>query len=226
MHFCFTRSPPIITNNLGNSESCVHYMFKAVQQRDLVTADCSNVGRPVPSSHIYILLQGLQPAPVGVWGELVIAGPQVGWGYMGRPALTASKFLPDPWTKNTGARMYLTGDWARLLPTGDLEYRGRIDGQVASILFAILRAWRVKIVLWGEGGPWSPCKFFWGVAERGTKGHTLISSIQMPEILPPTISKGGRGGAVHVHKARPPPRSGRRNVLPERCDSVRLNVLP
>ena len=90
----------------------------------------------------------------------------------------------------------------------------------------------VRLLRGGGGGSWSPRKSFWGGAEKGSKGHTLISSVQMSEILPPTISKGG--GAVHVHKAQPPPprpvpvagNAGTcRNNLPEHCDSVRLDVL-
>ena len=84
----------------------------------------------------------------------------------------------------------------------------------------------VKILLrGGGGGPWEPPQISGGgVAERGTKGHTLISSIQMPEILPRTISKGGRGGAVHVHKARPPP-PFRAPEMPERARTIPRNIV-
>ena len=92
----------------------------------------------------------------------------------------------------------------------------------------VCRTWLVKILLGGEGGPLSPCKSGGGVAERGSKGHQLISSIQMPEILPPTILSGGGGECMFSRHNPPPPvpvtgNAGTcRNVLPECCDSVSL----
>ena len=88
----------------------------------------------------------------------------------------------------------------------------------------------VKILLGGEGGPLEPAQISVGVAEGGSKGHKLISSIQMPEILPPTISRAGGGGSACSQGNSPPvPVTGNagtcQNDLPEHCDSVRLDVL-
>ena len=88
------------------------------------------IGRPIGNTTIYILDPSLEPVPVGVPGELYIGGAGVARGYLGRPDLTAEKFLPDPFSAEPGARLYRTGDLARYLDGGDIEYLGRIDQQV------------------------------------------------------------------------------------------------
>ena len=88
------------------------------------------IGRPVANTQMYILDRNMQPVPVGVSGELHIGGVQVARGYLHRPDLTAEKFIPDPFSGNPKARLYKTGDLARYLPDGNIEYLGRIDFQV------------------------------------------------------------------------------------------------
>jgi acyl-CoA synthetase (AMP-forming)/AMP-acid ligase II len=72
----------------------------------------------------------MQPAPIGIAGELYIGGIQVARGYLNRPELTKEKFIPDPFTEDPDARLYRTGDLARYLPDGNIEYLGRMDYQV------------------------------------------------------------------------------------------------
>jgi amino acid adenylation domain-containing protein len=88
------------------------------------------IGRPLRNVAIHLADRGLRPVPAGVAGELLIGGVQVGRGYHGRPALTAEKFIPDPFAAAPGERLYRTGDLARWLPGGEIEYLGRIDHQV------------------------------------------------------------------------------------------------
>lgn len=88
------------------------------------------IGRPIANLQAYVLDRNLQPVPVCVVGELYIGGVGVGRGYLNRPELTRDRFISDPFTNEPGTRMYKTGDLARYLPTGDIEYLGRMDQQV------------------------------------------------------------------------------------------------
>jgi amino acid adenylation domain-containing protein len=88
------------------------------------------IGRPVSNTRVHVLDADLRPVPAGAWGELYAAGDGLARGYLDQPAETAAVFLPDHLAAEPGARMYRTGDVARLLPGGSLEFRGRIDDQV------------------------------------------------------------------------------------------------
>jgi len=88
------------------------------------------IGYPVANTQIYILDPDLQPVPAGCSGELHIGGVQVARGYLNRKELTEEKFIPDPFSKTPGARLYKTGDLAKFLTDGSIEYIGRIDFQV------------------------------------------------------------------------------------------------
>jgi amino acid adenylation domain-containing protein len=96
------------------------------------------LGRPLPNLRVYVLDADLQPAPIGVPGELYIAGAGVSRGYIGCPDLTAEKFVPDPFSSESGARMYKSGDRGCRLSDGNIEFRGRTDRQLK------LRGYRVE----------------------------------------------------------------------------------
>ncbi len=92
-----------------------------------------SIGRPIAGSRSYVLDAALQSVPIGVSGELCIGGESLAWGYLQRPALTAERFVPDPYGTTSGARMYRTGDLVRYRLEDDacaLEFLGRIDDQV------------------------------------------------------------------------------------------------
>lgn len=88
------------------------------------------IGRPIANTTCYVLDELLRLQPTGVPGQLHIGGDGVARGYLGRPELTASRFLPDPFAGEPGARMYATGDLVRQLPDGSLDFLGRSDFQV------------------------------------------------------------------------------------------------
>ncbi|MGW7574647.1 amino acid adenylation domain-containing protein [Streptomyces sp. NPDC054765] len=88
------------------------------------------IGRPLPNTEVYVLDTFGKPVPTGVTGEIHLGGAQVAKGYLGRPELTAQRFVPHPFSDDTDARLYKTGDLAAWLPDGKIDFRGRADDQV------------------------------------------------------------------------------------------------
>ncbi|MCQ4120973.1 non-ribosomal peptide synthase/polyketide synthase [Rhodococcus tibetensis] len=119
------RHPSVrAVNMFGITETTVH-----VTHADVSVGDGrASLGWAIPGMRTYVLDTSLRPVPPGTVGELYVAGPQVSRGYLGRPGLTALRFVADPFT--TGACMYRTGDLARRRSDGELDYLGRADSQV------------------------------------------------------------------------------------------------
>ncbi len=128
---------PQLINMYGITETTVHVTYRPIGASDL--AGGSVVGVPIPDLQVHLLDANRQLVPVGVPGEMYVGGAGLGRGYYNRAELTAEKFVPDPFSSRPGARLYRSGDQARRLANGDLEYLGRIDFQVK------VRGFRVEL---------------------------------------------------------------------------------
>jgi amino acid adenylation domain-containing protein len=121
-----------LLNHYGPTETTVGSLtlrLKDCDWRNLRSASLP-IGQPLANTRVYVLDADLQPVPIGVVGELYIAGAGVARGYLNQPERTAERFLPEPFSSDANARMYKTGDLARWLPEGWIEFLGRGDDQV------------------------------------------------------------------------------------------------
>ncbi len=120
---------PQLVNMYGITETTVHSTYRPLTHAD-TKRGASAIGRPLPDLDIYILDGQLEPVPPGVAGELFVGGAGVARGYLNRPELTQARFISNPFSNSPGERLYRSGDLARYLPDGDIEYLGRLDHQV------------------------------------------------------------------------------------------------
>ncbi len=132
---------PQLVNMYGITETTVHVTYRPLTLADL-NSQGSVIGRAIPDLQVYILDQHGQPVPIGVPGELHIGGAGLANGYLNRPDLTAEKFIHYSLTidhERLQCQLYKTGDLARYLSNGDIEYLGRIDNQVK------IRGFRIEL---------------------------------------------------------------------------------
>jgi amino acid adenylation domain-containing protein len=121
---------PLLVNMYGITETTVHVTFRPLERADVEPVARNLIGRPIPDLSVYTLDDCMNLLPPDVPGEMYVGGAGVSRGYLGRPELTAERFLPNPFSTEPGARLYRTGDLARWLDAGELEYLGRADDQV------------------------------------------------------------------------------------------------
>jgi amino acid adenylation domain-containing protein/non-ribosomal peptide synthase protein (TIGR01720 family)/FkbM family methyltransferase len=130
-----------IINEYGPTEAtvgCSVYSFKTLDNHQQMKNEVS-IGRPIDNVQMYILNSHLELLPVGVPGEIYIAGAGVARGYLNRPELTSERFVTNPFSTQWGGRMYKTGDLARWSSDGNIEYLGRVDDQVK------IRGYRIEL---------------------------------------------------------------------------------
>ncbi|NGY63288.1 amino acid adenylation domain-containing protein [Lentzea sp. NEAU-D13] len=133
----FGLAEPALVNMYGITETTVHSTFHRVTETDLAPNAGNPIGYPLDDLRIHLLDQHGELVPIGVPGEIHVGGPGVTRGYLKRPELTAQRFLDDPYAP--GAKLYRSGDLARRLPDGSLQFLGRIDHQVK------LRGFRIEL---------------------------------------------------------------------------------
>ncbi|MDJ0427191.1 amino acid adenylation domain-containing protein [Rhodococcus fascians] len=129
---------PVLVNMYGITETTVHVSFHELNESMAISGSASAIGRGLPGLAVYVLDSRLQPTPVGMPGEVYVSGRQLSRGYAGRAALSASRFVADPFGE-PGGRLYRTGDVARWNSDGVLAYSGRSDSQVQ------LRGFRIEL---------------------------------------------------------------------------------
>jgi amino acid adenylation domain-containing protein len=123
--------------NLYGPTEATTYATWGLMKRD--SRESPTVGRPISNTQVYVLDRRGRPLPAGIPGELYIGGVGLARGYLGRPDLTAEKFIPDPFSVEPGACMYRTGDLARFLPDGRIDFLGRIDNLLK------IRGYRIEL---------------------------------------------------------------------------------
>ncbi|MNO48389.1 Plipastatin synthase subunit B [compost metagenome] len=116
-----------LINMYGITETTVHVTYKEITEME-ISQEKSNIGLPIPTLKVFVLDANRRCVPIGITGEMYVAGDGLARGYLHRPELTSDKFVVNPFEPDK--RMYRTGDLARWQPDGSLEYMGRIDHQV------------------------------------------------------------------------------------------------
>jgi amino acid adenylation domain-containing protein len=128
-----------LVNMYGITETTVHVTYRALSAEDALRGGGSPIGRAIPDLEVHILDPLGQPVPVGVTGEMYVGGAGVARGYLNRQELTAQRFIAHPNAKHPEMRLYRSGDLARWLPDGGIEYLGRNDFQVK------IRGFRIEL---------------------------------------------------------------------------------
>jgi amino acid adenylation domain-containing protein len=142
---------PRLVNMYGITETTVHVSYRPLDVADLAASHRSPIGVAIPDLCLRLLDAHLQLVPVGVPGEICVGGAGLARGYLGRPELTAERFVPDPFSGEPGARLYRSGDLARYRPDGELDYLGRRDQQVKVRGFRI-ELGEIEAALLAHGG--------------------------------------------------------------------------
>ncbi len=130
---------PQLINMYGITETTVHVTYRPITKADIDSAPGSVIGKPIPDLRVYLLDKNKALVPIGVAGEIYVGGAGVAKGYLERDELTVERFVSDPFGNDPQAKLYRSGDLARYLPDGNIEFLGRIDDQVK------IRGYRIEL---------------------------------------------------------------------------------
>ena len=162
-----------VVNTYGPTECTDVVAFHRLVPPETAGPDSIPVGRPISGLRLTVLDPRLSPVPLGVAGQLAVGGVGVGAGYLGRPELTAERFVPDPFAAEPGARLYWTGDLARTSANGEVEFLGRIDHQIKIRGFRI-ELQEIEVALAGQPGIAEAAVL---VEEKGTGDRKLVAYV-------------------------------------------------
>ncbi|WP_406097361.1 amino acid adenylation domain-containing protein [Kitasatospora purpeofusca] len=217
-----------LVNAYGPTEVTVYATAFQADGADRIGTEVP-IGRPVSNSHTVLLDDRLNLVPDGCVGEICVGGPGVARGYLGRPAETADRFVPDPYSTEPGARLYRTGDRGQWLPDGNLRFLGRLDHQVKirgfrvepeevrTALAALAGVREAAVVAHRTGGPEARLVGY-AQPEPGSRPEpdalrTALAELLPGHLVPETIlivESWPRGATGKVDRSRlpvpPPPR--------------------
>jgi len=140
--FAILNDECMVYNGYGPTEATINCAIFAIGNKEVwkeMSRENMPIGKPSANNRLYILDKNARPVPIGVSGELHVGGVALTRGYINRPELTAEKFINNPFDDDPNSRLYKTGDLARYLPDGNIEYLGRIDNQVK------IRGFRIEL---------------------------------------------------------------------------------
>ncbi|MCE7914529.1 MAG: amino acid adenylation domain-containing protein, partial [Nitrosomonas sp. PRO4] len=174
---CRTLRPRLLINGYGPTETVVTPLIWKTDAGSSFDCAYAPIGRPVGDRTVYVLDVDMQPVPIGRVGELYIGGYGLARGYLGRPGLTAERFVADPFD-STGGRLYRTGDLVRWMRGGNIEYIGRSDYQVK------IRGFRIEL-----GEIEARIREIPGVADAAVIVHEGANGVQLAAYMVTTIKQ-------------------------------------
>ncbi|HEU4506949.1 MAG TPA: amino acid adenylation domain-containing protein [Pyrinomonadaceae bacterium] len=186
-------------NLYGPSEDTTYSTFARIDQNpDYRTT----IGRPIANTEAYIVDQNLNPLPIGVTGELYLSGEGLARGYLNRPDVTATRFIPNPFSVVPGRRLYKTGDLARYLPNGEIDFLGRGDsqikirgfrielGEIQSVLLAHPAVQEAVVMVYGEDSDKRLAAYLVGKPQQAVPGTSELRrflSEKLPAYMVPSV---------------------------------------
>src|SRR5436305_6333728 len=194
-HFALLTGVELV-NEYGPTEATVWCTAYRCTSRN--SSDDPFIGRPIANTRLYVVDRNDRPVPVGVYGELWIAGSGVARGYLNRPDLTAERFVPNPFGSG-GERLYRTGDLARYRPDGNLEFMGRMDQQVKIRGFRI-ELGEIETCLASHPAVAECAAFTWS---RGGDTHLAVCAIPRGEIPQDKEDKADKDVLIFLRRQLP-----------------------